>query len=298
MYLDRRQERQQETATATILRTLFILIALGPQRLLESGEAASGRRTSAVTSLRCRFAQRHMPLSGAITVLPSLVREYSTAMIFDLVTRLLINPVDSRLRRVRVNMCWETPPRRRRRSPCRWGPSSRKNRTRGVHLPMKIRVSSFDSGTVITFILRRSSASLSGFLVRCLAARCAWLMHKTGWDAETHRSASWSHPWTRRNVRLHHYAGCLHVPGAQRSGPSLRCRPVLQNARSIARLLDHMPRGRPHPQAPMSFPSDAGSTGEVGLNTQPDTEREDRERRTLWAFWKAVESWSPAEAED
>jgi hypothetical protein len=33
-------------------------------------------------------------------VRPSWVKEYSTAMAFDFVTRLAINPVDSRLRRV------------------------------------------------------------------------------------------------------------------------------------------------------------------------------------------------------
>jgi hypothetical protein len=44
-------------------------------------------------------------------VFPTWVREYSTAMVFDLVKRLLINPVDSRLRRVLVSIRWETLPR-------------------------------------------------------------------------------------------------------------------------------------------------------------------------------------------
>jgi hypothetical protein len=52
-------------------------------------------------------------------VLPSCVKEYSTAMAFDLVTRLAINPVDSRLRRVLVSIRWETLPRCLRNSPCR-----------------------------------------------------------------------------------------------------------------------------------------------------------------------------------
>jgi hypothetical protein len=52
-------------------------------------------------------------------VLPSLLKEYSTEMGFDLVMRLAINPVDSRLRRVLVSMRWETLPIWRRNSPCR-----------------------------------------------------------------------------------------------------------------------------------------------------------------------------------
>jgi hypothetical protein len=43
-------------------------------------------------------------------VLPSLVKEYSTAMAFDLVTCLATNPVDSRLRRLLVSMRCETLP--------------------------------------------------------------------------------------------------------------------------------------------------------------------------------------------
>jgi hypothetical protein len=39
-----------------------------------------------------------------MSVLPSLVKEYSTATVFDLVTRLATNPLDSRLRSVLVSM--------------------------------------------------------------------------------------------------------------------------------------------------------------------------------------------------
>jgi len=52
-------------------------------------------------------------------VLPSLVNEYSKALALRLVTRRVINPVDSRLRSVLVSMCWETFPTLRRNSPCR-----------------------------------------------------------------------------------------------------------------------------------------------------------------------------------
>ncbi len=52
-------------------------------------------------------------------VLPSLVNEYSKALALDLVARRVINPVDSRLRRVLVSMRWETFPTLRRNSPCR-----------------------------------------------------------------------------------------------------------------------------------------------------------------------------------
>jgi hypothetical protein len=59
---------------------------------------------SALTSFLCRFAQRRMPLSGAMIVLPHFLNEYSTAIGFDLVTHLRIKPVDSRLRRVLVSI--------------------------------------------------------------------------------------------------------------------------------------------------------------------------------------------------
>lgn len=73
-------------------------------------------------------------------VLPTGVKEYSTARTFVLDTRLAINPVDSRLRRVFVSMRRETLPSRRRSCPCRKGLSFSENKTFAVHLPMKIGV--------------------------------------------------------------------------------------------------------------------------------------------------------------
>jgi hypothetical protein len=52
-------------------------------------------------------------------VFPSLVNEYSKALTLDPAARRVINPVDSRLRRVLVSMCWETFPTLRRNSQCR-----------------------------------------------------------------------------------------------------------------------------------------------------------------------------------
>jgi hypothetical protein len=49
------------------------------------GWRVSGRRTSALTYLRCRFAHLHIPRSGVMSVLPRWVKEYSTAMALDLV---------------------------------------------------------------------------------------------------------------------------------------------------------------------------------------------------------------------
>jgi hypothetical protein len=46
-----------------------------------------------------------------MSALPIFVKEYSTAIAFDLVTRRPISPVYSRLRRVLVSMRWETVPR-------------------------------------------------------------------------------------------------------------------------------------------------------------------------------------------
>jgi hypothetical protein len=71
-------------------------------------------------------------------VLPSLVNEYSKALALDLAARRVINPVDSRLRKVLVSMCWETLPTLRRNSPCRYGRSLREKRIFGVHRPIKI----------------------------------------------------------------------------------------------------------------------------------------------------------------
>lgn len=77
-------------------------------------------------------------------VLPSFVKEYSTAVVFDVVTRLATNPVDSRLRSVLVSMRCETNSRLRRNSPCRRGLSLSENKIFGVHLPIKSSVF-FDS---------------------------------------------------------------------------------------------------------------------------------------------------------
>lgn len=94
-----------------------------------------------------------MAVNGGINVLPSLVREYSTAMDFDLVARLAISPVDSRLRSVLVSIRWETFPRRRRSCPWRWGPSCREDMILTVHLPMKIVETIFDPIPSFLFIL-------------------------------------------------------------------------------------------------------------------------------------------------
>ena len=71
-------------------------------------------------------------------VLPSLVNEYSKALALALVARRVINPVDSRLRSVRVSMRWEMSPTLRCNSACRWGLSFKEKRIFGVHLPIKI----------------------------------------------------------------------------------------------------------------------------------------------------------------
>src|SRR5215469_293045 len=93
-----------------------------------------------------------MLINGPINVFPSLVKEYSTAMDFDFVTRLAINPADSRSRRFFVSMRWDTVPRRRRNWPWRWGPSLREAKILTVHLPMKIVEILFDSGPGCFFI--------------------------------------------------------------------------------------------------------------------------------------------------
>lgn len=111
-------------------------------------------------SLWCRFAQRHIPPSGAMSVLPSWVREYSTEMAFDPVTRLAINPVDSRLRRVLLSIRCDTLPSWRHNFPCRQGLSLSENRILGVHLPIKIEGGIFNSCTVfIVSCLRRKLLS-------------------------------------------------------------------------------------------------------------------------------------------
>src|ERR1700733_9059825 len=65
--------------------------------------SAYRRRALALTSLRYSFAQRPIPLYGAMGVVPSCAREYSTATAFDFVKRFAINHADSRLRRVLVS---------------------------------------------------------------------------------------------------------------------------------------------------------------------------------------------------
>ena len=104
----------------------------------EVGLDASPMRTSAATSLRYRFAHRHMPRSGEIIVRPRRVSEYSTATVFARSTLLVINPVSSSLRSDLVSMRCDTLASCRRSSPWRWGLSSRENKIRGVHLPIKI----------------------------------------------------------------------------------------------------------------------------------------------------------------
>jgi len=94
-----------------------------------------------------------MLVNGMINVLPSLVREYSTAIDFDLVACLAINPVDSRLRSVLVSIRCETLPRRRRSCPWRWGFSCSEDMIFTVHLPMKIVETIFDPGPDFFVIL-------------------------------------------------------------------------------------------------------------------------------------------------
>ena len=71
-------------------------------------------------------------------VRPSWVNEYSKALALDLAACRVINPVDSRLRKVLVSMRWETFPTLRSSSPCREGLASSEKRISGVHLPIKI----------------------------------------------------------------------------------------------------------------------------------------------------------------
>jgi hypothetical protein len=77
--------------------------------------------------------------------LSSWAKEYSTAMAFVPVTRLGINPVDSRLRRVLVSMRCETLPRWQRNSRVDEAALSAKNKILNVHLPIKIGEGIFDS---------------------------------------------------------------------------------------------------------------------------------------------------------
>src|SRR5215471_8370684 len=93
-----------------------------------------------------------MLASGAIKVFPIGVKEYSTAMEFALVTRLAINPADSRLRSVLVRMRCETPSSCRRSSPWRKGFFCRQDKISAVHLPMKIVETTFELGPDLSSI--------------------------------------------------------------------------------------------------------------------------------------------------
>ena len=73
---------------------------------------------------------------GARNDLPTFVNEYSTANGLDFVTRLAINPVDSRFLSVLVSIRWEIGRSRRRNSPCRCGLSRSEDKMDTLHLPM------------------------------------------------------------------------------------------------------------------------------------------------------------------
>ena len=105
------------------------------------------------TAVECRFAQPQMLINGPINVFPSLLKEYSTAMDFDFVTRLTINPADSRLRRFFVSTRCNTLPSRRRNWPWRCGPSLREAKILTVHLPMSWRSFSTRALVASSFLL-------------------------------------------------------------------------------------------------------------------------------------------------
>ena len=89
-------------------------------KLLADGRClgcAYEKRTMAFSSFLWRLAQPQTPLNGIMKVLPSFVKEYSTATDFDPVARLVINPADSRLRSVFVSIRCEILPKPRRNSP-------------------------------------------------------------------------------------------------------------------------------------------------------------------------------------
>src|SRR5215467_515184 len=85
-----------------------------------------------------------MPVSGAIKVLPSGVREYSTATDLDPVTRLATNPADSSLRSVLVRIRCETPSSCRSSSPLRYALFCRQDKIPTVHLPLKMGYSRYN----------------------------------------------------------------------------------------------------------------------------------------------------------
>jgi hypothetical protein len=112
---------------------------------------------AALSSRLWRAAQRQMLLNGMMKFLPSFVREYSTAMDLDRVTRLSINPVDSRLRSVLVSILCEMFPKRRRSCPWRYGPDFSMSMISTVHLPMKIVGTISDPRLSLSFIFVASS---------------------------------------------------------------------------------------------------------------------------------------------
>src|SRR5215831_7120295 len=103
-----------------------------------------------------------MLVSGAIKVLPIGVREYSTAMDLDLVTRLATNPAVSRLRSVLVRTRCETPLSSRNSSPWRYGSCRRQDRISTVHLPMKIVEASLELEPDSSCILFHPTITFSG----------------------------------------------------------------------------------------------------------------------------------------
>src|SRR6516162_6735154 len=113
-----------------------------------------------------------MLVSGAIRVSPIDVKEYSTAMDFDLVTRLATKPADSRLRSVRVRMCCETPSSCRSSSPWRCVPFCRQDKISTVHLPMKIVEAPFELGSDLSSISSSlpTKSSLSATIARTAAS--------------------------------------------------------------------------------------------------------------------------------
>jgi hypothetical protein len=101
-----------------------------------------------------------------MNVVPNWVSEYSTPRPFDPAAPLVINFVDSRLRRVRVSIRCEAPLSRRCSCPCRWGLSCSANKIFTVHLPTKIGRSSVDL-SVVFFICAVSRENVSAVLPNC-----------------------------------------------------------------------------------------------------------------------------------
>lgn len=134
--------------SSTDLRLSSLHRYYGRAQRRDTSDSTFFRCTEALTSLRYRLAQRHIPRSGAMIVLPGWVKEYSTAIGLEVVTCLAIKPEDSRLRKVLVSIRCETPPRWRRNSPCRYDFSLSENKIFGAHLPIKIGAMTFDFSIV------------------------------------------------------------------------------------------------------------------------------------------------------